>query len=98
MKRISTLSLVALALGACDDTPATIPAIDATTALEGLVYLDVDASETVTAIDQVVEGGIVVLTSPGSDQVVASDTSLANGVHRCGALRHTQWAVLDSNQ
>jgi len=79
MKRCARLIVMALVVAACDDSSATIPVIDATTAVGGVVYLDVDGSETLTARDLPVEGGIVILTSPGSGQVLAADTSLSSG-------------------
>lgn len=79
MKRLAPVVLVGLTLGACDDGTATIPVIDATSAVGGFVYLDVDASETATGPDRVVPGGIVILTSPGTDQVLGADTADTNG-------------------
>lgn len=79
MKRLAAVALLGLAVAACDDGAATVPVIDASSAVGGFVYLDVDGSETATGPDRVVPGGIVILTAPGTDQVVGADTANANG-------------------
>lgn len=79
MKRATTLAMLALTLVACDDSTATVPVIESTTAVSGFFYLDVDGSETLTGVDVPLQGGIVILTAPGTDQVLGADTSLAGG-------------------
>ena len=70
---------VAPLLAACGSDPVDPPIIDAEAAVGGVVYLDIDGTETVTGFDQPVEGVPVLVRTPGTSGVLSSDTSDASG-------------------
>lgn len=77
---IAVLAATTLAVG-CDDTEATIPTIDGTATVDGVVYLDIDGSEGLSGFDEPVEGGVVNVTTPGGGPLLASDTTGLDGVY-----------------
>lgn len=66
-------------LAGCDDPTLTPPALDATSQVAGVVYLDLDGNEALSGPDEPVEEGIVLLSRPSGGDVLGTDTTSALG-------------------
>ncbi len=81
MKSTITLVLLCLfALNACDSESEGILEIEATGALNGLVYIDRDANGVLEIFDAPAEGVTVSLLKPGSPTVIANATTNEGGI------------------
>lgn len=69
------VGLLLLGVAACESGTANPPVIDGVASVGGVVYLDIDGSESLTGTDEPVEGARVRVTLPASGTEVAADTT-----------------------
>lgn len=79
MRRGLGVTAAILLLAGCDGSSVEPPLIQGTGTVEGVVYLDFDASGTLSGLDQPVDGAIVRAILPGSGEVLGTDTTGADG-------------------
>jgi hypothetical protein len=77
--RNRALLLTLLATVGCAEGAVNPPVIDATSVVEGVVYLDFDGDASLGSSDDAIEGVRVRVVLPGSGQVVAADTTDPDG-------------------
>lgn len=81
-----TLLAAAVFVAACSEGVVDPPPIGGEGVVAGLVYLDIDGNEELSAADEPVEGATVLLTVPGSGAEVARDTTDASGEYLMEAV------------